>query len=99
MGIAARYIGPVRQIALAVTRTLALYSFAAWAYVALIAVFYPQALPIQLSHFSQQPHTDTFGEVNFVISLASYCAYRVLVETTVARPGMASATQDTDANA
>jgi hypothetical protein len=78
----------VTRILAALTRTLALYSFAAWAYVAMIAVFYPQALGIQLTHFTKQPHTDTFGEVNFVISLVSYFAYRLLVEPT---PGDAAA--------
>jgi hypothetical protein len=73
----------VRRIGLALTRTLALYCFAAWAYVAMIAVFYPRALGIQLTHFTKQPHTDTFGEVNFVISLVSYFAYRLLSETSV----------------
>jgi hypothetical protein len=92
----------MRRFLLALTRTLALYSFAAWAYVALIAVFYPQALPIQLSHFSLQPHTDTFGEVNFVISLVSYFTYRMLVEP--GRPAGAAepvpeASQGVDANA
>jgi hypothetical protein len=70
----------VRHIVITVTRTLALYSFAAWAYVAMIAVFYPPALRIQLTHFTKQPHTDTFGEVNFVISLVSYFVYRLLAD-------------------
>jgi hypothetical protein len=70
----------VRRFAVVLTRTLALYAFAAWAYVALVAVFLPHTLGFQLSHFSKQPHTDTFGEVSFVVSLVSYFVYRMLTE-------------------
>jgi hypothetical protein len=70
----------VRRIVIVLTRTLALYAFAAWGYVALVAVFLPRTLGFQLTHFSKQPHTDTFGEVSFVVSLVSYFIYRLLTE-------------------
>jgi hypothetical protein len=71
----------VRRIAIVLTRTLAMYAFAAWAYVALVAVFLPRTLGFQLTHFSKQPHTDTFGELSFVVSLVSYFIYRLLTES------------------
>lgn len=70
----------MRRIAVVLTRTLALYGFAAWAYVALVAVFLPRTLGFQLTHFSKLPHTDTFGEISFVVSLVSYFVYRLLTE-------------------
>jgi hypothetical protein len=74
------YAGSVRRFVLVLTRTVAIYAFAAWAYVALVAVFLPHTLGYQLTHFSKQPHTDTFGEVSFVVSLVSYFVYRMLTE-------------------
>ena len=71
----------MRRIVLALTRTIAVYAFAAWAYVALVAVFLPHTLGFQLTHFSKLPHTDTFGEVSFVVSLVSYFVYRMLIES------------------
>ena len=47
---------------------------------ALVAVFLPRTLGFQLTHFAQQPHTDTFGEVSGVASLVSYFGYRMLTE-------------------
>jgi hypothetical protein len=74
------YATRVRRFVIVLTRTVALYAFAAWVYVALVAVFLPRTLGFQLSHFSKQPHTDTFGEVSFVVSLVSYFVYRMLIE-------------------
>jgi hypothetical protein len=65
---------------LALTRTIAAFALLAWVYVAFIAVFYPPALHVQFTHFTKEPHTDTFGEVSFVVSFVSYLAYRLLVE-------------------
>ena len=76
----------MRRVALALTRTIALYAFAAWAYVALVAVFLPKTLGFQLTHFAKIPHTDTFGEVSFVVSLVSYFVYRMLIEAPSAPP-------------
>jgi hypothetical protein len=78
----------VRRFVLALTRTVALYAFAAWSYVALVAVFLPKTLGFQLTHFSKLPHTDTFGEVSFVVSLASYFVYRMLIEAQPPAAGM-----------
>jgi hypothetical protein len=70
----------VHRLVLSITRTLSIYAFAAWVYVAMIAVFQPGALGVQFTHFSRQPHTDTFGEVSFVVSFVSYFTYRLLSE-------------------
>jgi len=67
-----------RRIALAVSRTLAVYGFAGWAYIALVALIHPDTLGLQLTHFTTFPHEDTFGEFCFVVSLASFFAYNLL---------------------
>ena len=67
-----------RTIALGATRTLAVYGFAGWVYVALVALFQPNTLGWQLTHFSRLPHTDTFGETCFVVSLVSFFFYSLL---------------------
>jgi|HubBroStandDraft_4_1064222.scaffolds.fasta_scaffold2691897_1 hypothetical protein len=67
-----------RTIALAVSRTLALYGFAAWTYIALVALVHPYTLRLQLTHFTSFPHEDTFGEVSFVVSVVSFFIYNLL---------------------
>lgn len=68
------------------TATLAVYGLAAWAYVALIGVFFPQSLPWRLTHFASGPRTDTFGEVSFVVSFVAFLVYRWLREADRDRP-------------
>jgi len=67
-----------RRIALGVTRTLALYGFAGWVYIALVALVHPSTLPLQLTHFTKLPHEDTFGEICFVLSAVSFFLYNLL---------------------
>lgn len=51
-----------RRIALVASLTLALYGFAGWAYIALVALVHPRTLGLQLTHFAKVPHEDTFGK-------------------------------------
>jgi hypothetical protein len=67
-----------RGIALGASRTLALYGFAGWVYIALVALVHPRTLGLQLTHFAKLPHEDTFGEICFVISLVSFFVYNLL---------------------
>jgi hypothetical protein len=67
-----------RRIALGASRTLALYGFAGWAYIALVALIHPQTLGLQLTHFVRFPHEDTFGETCFAVSIVSFFIYSVL---------------------
>jgi hypothetical protein len=67
-----------RRIALEASRTMALYGFAGWVYIALVALIHPDTLGLQLTHFARFPHEDTFGEVCFVISLISFFIYGML---------------------
>jgi len=67
-----------RIIALEASRTLALYGFAGWVYIALVALVHPQTLGLQLTHFVSFPHEDTFGETCFVVSFVSFFIYSVL---------------------
>lgn len=66
------------RIALVASRTLALYGFAGWVYIALVALVHPYTLGWQLTHFSKLPHEDTFGETCFVVSLVSFFIYNLL---------------------
>ena len=71
----------MRKFALVATRTLALYGFAGWVYIAIVAMVEPDTLGLRLTHFAQWPHEDTFGEACFVISLISFFAYNRLSGT------------------
>ena len=67
-----------RRVALVVSKTLAVYGFAGWAYIALVAVVHPATLGLQITHFASFPHEDTFGEISFVVSLVSFFVYNLL---------------------
>jgi hypothetical protein len=67
-----------RRIALGASRTLALYSFAGWVYIALVALVHPYTLRLQLTHFAKFPHEDTFGELCFAVSVVSFFIYTLL---------------------
>lgn len=67
-----------RRVLSATCRAIALYAFAAWAYVALVALFQPQTLPLRLTHLASWPRTDTFGEISFVVSFFAFLAYTLL---------------------
>jgi hypothetical protein len=66
------------KVALVASRTLAVYGFAGWAYIALVALVHPDTLHMQLTHFAKFPHEDTFGEICFVISVAGFFFYNLL---------------------
>ncbi len=67
-----------RRIALHTSKTLAVYGFAGWVYIALVALVHPRTLGLQLTHFASFPHEDTFGETCFVVSLVSFFVYNLL---------------------
>jgi hypothetical protein len=67
-----------RRIALVATRTLALYGFAGWVYIVVVALVEPDTLGMRLTHFAPFPREDTFGELCFAVSLISYFAYYML---------------------
>jgi len=67
-----------RRIALGASRTLALYGFAGWVYIALAALVEPNTLGLQLTHFAKFPHEDTFGEICFAVSVVSFFIYSLL---------------------
>ena len=67
-----------RRLALVTTRTLAIYGFAGWVYIAVVALVEPDTLSWQLTHFAPYPREDTFGEACFAISLISYFIYSLL---------------------
>lgn len=69
---------PDRGVVGAVLSVVRTYSFAGWAYVALIAVFHPQTLGTRLTHLAAWPHEDTFGIACFTISFLSALALAVL---------------------
>ncbi len=78
-----------RKVALCVTRTLALYGFAGWVYIALVALVHPATLVLQLTHFTKLPHEDTFGEICFVVSAVSFFIYSLLRSTEKSGDGSA----------
>lgn len=68
----------MRRFTLAATRTLAVYGFVAWVYIAVVSIVQPATLHLQLTHFATWPHDDTFGELSFAVSLVSYFTYSML---------------------
>jgi hypothetical protein len=77
-----------RKIALVTSRTLALYGFAGWMYIALVALVHPRTLSLQLTHIAKFPHEDTFGEICFAVSMVSFFIYNLLrsIEGRAAEP-------------
>lgn len=67
-----------RWVALGVSRTLAVYGFAGWVYIALVALVHPYTLTLQLTHFARFPHEDTFGEACFGVSMVSFFVHSLL---------------------
>jgi hypothetical protein len=67
-----------RSLLIATSRALALYGFAAWVYVALVALIHPQTLSLQLTHLTKWPRTDTFGEISFVVSFVAFWLHTLL---------------------
>lgn len=61
----------------AIALAIAAYGFAAWVYVAAVAIVLPNTLSWQLTHLASWPRTDTFGEISFVVSFASFIVYRL----------------------
>lgn len=54
----------------------AVYGFAAWVYVATVAIVLPYTLSWRLTHLLSWPRTDTFGELSFLVSFIGFVVYR-----------------------
>ncbi len=67
----------VRRVLNTVGLALAIYGFAAWGYVALVALIQPQTLAWRLTHLASWPRTDTFGEISFVVSFLGFIVFRL----------------------
>ncbi|MDT4995001.1 MAG: hypothetical protein QOH97_4893 [Actinoplanes sp.] len=67
-----------RRILLALTATAAVYGFAGWAYIAVIAVVHPQTLHLPLTHLLPYPREDTFGAACFLVSGLSFAVHLML---------------------
>jgi hypothetical protein len=59
-------------------RTLALFSFAGWFYIAENAVYHPVTLAMPLTHLLGWPREDTFGIICFGISIVSFFSYNMI---------------------
>lgn len=58
-----------------VLRTLALYAFLGWVYIAANVVENPSTLPLRLTHLSTRPTESQFGAICFVVSGLAACAF------------------------
>jgi hypothetical protein len=70
----------MRRVINALSLAVAIYGFAAWIYVAAVALVQPDTLSLQLTHFSKWPRTDTFGEIGFVVSFVAFITFRLTRE-------------------
>lgn len=71
----------MRRVLIAVLRTVAFFSFAGWVYIVVNSEVHPATLHLQLTHFAQWPHEDTFGEICFAVSFLSALGWQVLRAT------------------
>jgi len=71
----------------ALLRTLALYGFAGWGYIALNAVVHPETLKLPLTHLADWPREDTFGVICFAVSMVSFFGVQFLRLRRVPPPG------------
>ncbi|MFN2505181.1 MAG: hypothetical protein ABR540_13305 [Acidimicrobiales bacterium] len=69
----------------AVLGTVAVYSFAGWAYIAANAVVHPESLAWPLTHLSSWPREDTFGVACFVTSFVAALGWAIARSATSAR--------------
>jgi hypothetical protein len=67
-----------QKIIVELSRTLAVYGFAGWLYIVVVALVEPATLGLRLTHFSNFPHEDTFGEICFVVSAVSFFIFSML---------------------
>ena len=79
-----RLAGAQRRLVVAALETLAVYLFAAWAYVAAVATLRPGSLATPLWHDLTWLRRDTAGAVAFAGSMASYACLQVMVRRTPA---------------
>jgi len=63
----------------------AVYGFAAWVYVAAVAIILPYTLSWRLTHLLSWPRTDTFGEMSFLASFIGFIVWRFTREVPPAR--------------
>ena len=68
----------MRRLAEAVALGIAIWGFAAWAYVAISAIVVPHTLQLPLWHFTNWPRQDTFGAISFAASFVAFVTYRLL---------------------
>jgi hypothetical protein len=64
-----------RKFFQALTLTGFIFGFAGWYYIAQNAVYHPQTLGRQLTHFWRYPHEDTFGAICFAVSIICCFVY------------------------
>jgi hypothetical protein len=67
-----------RRMAESALGVIAVYTSAAWAYVALCALVHPATLELQLTHMFAWPHEDTFGVMCFALSFVSALGWQLL---------------------
>lgn len=61
-----------------VTKTLFVFSFAGWIYIAFNAVFHMETLSMPLTHLLPYPREDTFGIVCFGVSFTSFFIWNLI---------------------
>ena len=66
---------PVYRVVDSVLRTIALYAFLGWIYIAANAIEDPSTLPLRLTHLSTRPTESQFGAIGFVLSGLAACAF------------------------
>ena len=58
--------------------TLFVFGLLGWIYIVLNSEIHMWTLPMPLTHFAPWPREDTFGEICFAVSMASFFAWNLL---------------------
>jgi len=79
LGSLRRVNGPdhrlVDRVIDSVLRTIALYAFLGWVYIAANVIANPSTLPLRLTHLSTRPSEAQFGAICFVLSGLAACVF------------------------
>jgi hypothetical protein len=65
---------PVTRALVALLRTVRLFGFLAWAYIAANSISHPVTMTEHLTHLANWPHENTFGALAFALSLVAAVA-------------------------
>ena len=71
----------MKKIVKAASFTFFIFGLLGWLYIAAVALFHPQTLQLQLTHFTPWLREDTFGVISFIISFISLFIWNLVKDS------------------